>query len=343
MTDCVECDKIPFNTDATIIGWLNLLIFFLGSVGNTLVIVAVLLSKKLQTIPNAFIVNLAVADLVTSLVMSFFVTAQWRTCYSPSLELLCRFAMTVVYTTVYSSIYNLAMIAMNRFIFITSPLQIYRKIYKRNLMFLWISLPWIISISVVIFPPLFLDIGKFGFDPSSYTCHTLPGYHSSSLYNTIIAIGGYPLPLLIITVSYTGIFTIIKHRRRFYSSVNLQVTSTSENNGNDGEIPDGESSNRPRVTPLEIQVIKNMFIIFCAFMVSLTPIVVCTFSECVIDRYVRTIVAFNSVMNPFIYGFNHPIFRQVFTSFFKCQPIPEPSSFLINFKRRFDDFASSLS
>ena len=44
-----------------------IIIAILGLVGNSLVILSVILSKKLRTVTNAFVVNLSVADLWTSL------------------------------------------------------------------------------------------------------------------------------------------------------------------------------------------------------------------------------------------------------------------------------------
>ena len=50
-----------------IVAVLYLMVVVLGIFGNTLVILAVLLSKKLRTATNAFVVSLSVADLLTCL------------------------------------------------------------------------------------------------------------------------------------------------------------------------------------------------------------------------------------------------------------------------------------
>ena len=102
-------------------------------------------------------------------------------------------------------------------------------------------------------------------------------------------------------------------------------------------------SNYFRLTSVEIQVTRNLFFIFLAYILCLTPQAVCTIFTCGIDEnYTRFIVALNSVVNPFIYGLNHPVFRQVFISIFKCKAIPEPSSFLTNLTRKMNDLRSSL-
>lgn len=337
--------ELPKSVDAMIIGLLNALIFVIGLVGNTMVILAVLLSKKLQTASNTFIVNLAVADLLTCLVMPLFTTAQWVRYYSSSLEGLCRVATGVVHTCIGGSIFTLAAIALNRYILIWSPHRIYRKVYTPKVLFVWITLIWLITISLSILPPLAFDVGKLGFDVSFHTCVSLRDYHSSKLYENLLVFGFYPLPLLIITISYVGIFIrITKHTRRLNKSRDNLTTAAPDKMGRlDMESRDDDDVSRPKITPLQIQVTKNMFFIFCAFLICLTPHSICTLFGCAIERYTRCIVAFNSMVNPFIYGFNHPIFRQVFTSFFKCRSIPEPSSFLTNLNRRINDFRSSSS
>lgn len=41
----------------------------------------------------------------------------------------------------------------------------------------------------------------------------------------------------------------------------------------------------------------------------------------------RSIAAANSIVNPFIYGFNHPVFREVFVAILRRRRLPEPTSF----------------
>lgn len=50
----------------------TLVLCTLGCIGNTLVIGAVLSYKKLRTLPNAFVFNLAVADFIVTFFISSF-------------------------------------------------------------------------------------------------------------------------------------------------------------------------------------------------------------------------------------------------------------------------------
>lgn len=80
---------------------------------------------------------------------------------------------------------------------------------------------------------------------------------------------------------------------------------------------------------LEIQISKNLFIIFLAYILCLTPQSLCHVISCRIDEnYTRHVVLYNSTLNPFIYGFKHPLFREVFIAILRCRQVPEPSSFL---------------
>lgn len=96
------------------------------------------------------------------------------------------------------------------------------------------------------------------------------------------------------------------------------------------------------ISPVQIAVTRNMFIVFCAFVLCLTPHAVCTISGgCIIERYTRFLIAINSVINPIIYGLNHPVFRTVFISLLRCKPVPEPSSLYKGIISSIRDFGSS--
>lgn len=80
---------------------------------------------------------------------------------------------------------------------------------------------------------------------------------------------------------------------------------------------------------VEMQVTMNLFIIFVAYILCLTPQAICNVVTCPIDENVtRYIVLLNSVINPFIYGVKHPLFRSIFICIIRCRKVPEPSTFV---------------
>ena len=199
----------------------------IGIAGNSFVLLAVATSKSLQTTSNVFIVNLAVADLLTSLVFPFFVLAGFAD-YQPYLDSICFVALAIAHTTIGCSIYTLASIALNRLILILSPMKYYRDIFKPMTFTVWILLLWICPVLIAVFPPVLLDIGKLSFDELNHNCRPKTTVASSALYDNLLVYGYFPIPLTLIAVSYTGIFfKVVRHNRRMNKqSLTLSLNSS---------------------------------------------------------------------------------------------------------------------
>ena len=111
---------------------LSALIFiatFTGIVGNVTVIYLVLTVKKLQTVTNVFVANLAVADTLTCVVAN----GQGVVVLSHELSIpvwLCQCVAFGLLTFIGCSVNTLALIAVNRLIAVTDTARVrYRKIY----------------------------------------------------------------------------------------------------------------------------------------------------------------------------------------------------------------------
>ncbi|KAJ8032756.1 Rhodopsin, GQ-coupled [Holothuria leucospilota] len=300
------------------------LLSVVGIAGNGLVLIAVAFSKSLQTTSNVFIVNLAVADLLTSLVFPSFVIAGFAD-YRPYLDTMCFVALAIAHTTIGCSIYTLASIAINRFVLILSPMKYYRDIFKPKVFTVWVTFLWICPVLIAVFPPVALDIGKLAFDGLNHNCRPKTTVASSALYDNLLIYGYFPIPLSIIMVSYIGIFIkVLRHNRRMskqsltltlYSS-GRQVISFHYLQTSDEYAPIRRSHD---AFQRQLKITRNMFYIFCAFLVCYLPHTICNFTDCRIGAFTRLFVSTNSVVNPFIYGISHPHFRKVFGEILGCK------------------------
>ena len=91
-----------------------LLATVIGSVGNSLVILAVLFSQKLHSVTNTFVVSLAVADLLVSLSLPWNAVALLAKDGWPLPDFFCSLAAGVLVVCVGCSVYTLASIAITR-------------------------------------------------------------------------------------------------------------------------------------------------------------------------------------------------------------------------------------
>ncbi|XP_071814050.1 alpha-1A adrenergic receptor-like [Apostichopus japonicus] len=339
-----ESNYITPNTNARITGVANGVFFFVGIIGNGLVILAVISSKKLQTSTNAFIVSLAVTDVLASLTQPIYVVVKWINFYTPRLETVCQIVTPIATTSVGCSFLTITVIAINRYTLIASPYRIYPALFLAKMNILWITLLWVISASVVILPPYVFDFGKFGFARDEHTCISVPEHPSTKLYALLVVAVFYPLPLLTIVVCYVGTFIrLFAHNRRMKAHRYAQRTqrttpgrlNTTSNSLDIETKNDKKTQAQSFITPVQIQVTKNMFIIFIALVVCFTPHTVCSIlQECAIEEYTRTIAVANSIINPIIYGFKHPVFREVFTSLIKRKDVPQPSFIWSSIKKK---------
>ncbi|XP_038053934.1 alpha-1D adrenergic receptor-like [Patiria miniata] len=339
-----ENPPFEFNdyTQRVIVAIMFLIVILLGTVGNSLVILAVILSKKLRTTTNAFVVNLGVADLSTCLVLPWSVVAMLGTNGLPVGEWVCSVTAVVQATAIGCSMYTLAFIALQRLLLIKRPMTTYRDIYTPRKIALWLAVAWFIPLLVTLIPPL-ADVGAVGYNKKYHLCGFLSDHPRSNDYDFIIAIGLYPLPLITIIVCYILIWKHLHdHAKKVTapeSSAKLMTAHMTVVSESVATVNSSQASTSTQGTLCKSQmsrhmteITKNMFYIVCAFMFSLTPYAICLFYD---DSdpflpYALAILLFNSCVNPLIYATKHRDFKTVFRCILrrKWEDIPEPSDFL---------------
>ncbi|XP_071795083.1 melatonin receptor type 1B-A-like [Asterias amurensis] len=339
----------PYEARAALVGvWI--LTCILGLVGNSLVIWSVILSKKLRTVTNAFVVNLSVADFWTSLSYPWICVALVSNESWPlESEVPCVIAAIQLYTGLGASIYSLASIALNRVVLVTQTTNTYSWWYTPGKVVVMISLTWVIPCIVFFLPPI-LGIGSIGYDPQDNTCSDQDGHPRGPEYNLAQSVGLFPVPMLIIICCYTALYIHLKRhfrkQKKSRSCKNSQSISTVV--GLDGEtstgfnVATGESSvtnaehvakkARQAISRQQLAITKNLFLVFCIFTLLLSPyfISLAIPSSRKFALYGVTITVFNSCVNPIIYAVNHPQFKVVMRQIVKCRysEIQEPSDLL---------------
>ncbi|XP_033634038.1 muscarinic acetylcholine receptor M4-like [Asterias rubens] len=308
-----------------VVGSVYCLVAVTGFVGNVLVILAVILSKKLQTRTNAFVVNLATADLVTCTAAPFTALALLSEDGWPLPDAICSVAAAVYFSCLSCSVMNLTAISINRLIVITKPSSTYRSIYTTKNIAAMLVFTWLYPI-IVCCLPLF-GLGRWGYSIKYKTCSLDSSCETSKLFSLVGSLLIYPVPLVILFVCYFKIYRHLKgHTKKMIAGVELSDTSVS-------------SSTRKQsrsFSKRQVEITKNLFVVMCAFIVCLAPFAVAIMippSDPVIP-WTGAFIIFNSAVNPVIYGVKHPHFKEVFRHMLRCRyrMIQEPSGCLQKFR-----------
>nr|XP_054753697.1 muscarinic acetylcholine receptor M2-like [Lytechinus pictus] len=105
-------------------------ICLVGVCGNTLVLLAISSSRRLQSHNNRFVGFLAVTDLLTCLIMPVQIAALMEA-RSKFFHIACCVAGVLGYVTLGASAFTLVLIAFNRYICLTQRLSVKRRLFSR--------------------------------------------------------------------------------------------------------------------------------------------------------------------------------------------------------------------
>ena len=365
MSNSSNCSDIPVMLD--VFYWEQIfttllvgIVAIAGLIGNSMIILAVAFSRKLQTTTNALVISLSVTDLLTSIMLLFYMIGSlgrngWPL---PDAYWICQGVAFLVYSTVGTSIYTMASIALNRLVIITKP-HLYKKLFKSWKLVLFIAIPWIIPSFGILICAL-SGMGDFGYDPGDLACAAIDTPCNTFALSLFITLIGFLIPLTVIIVSYIWIYVYLnKHFKKKIRS----YTDTSTQNMSTDSIPTVSSSvetefsgphdstdklsaqdpsqshkqvlaarQKKHISQQQIKITKNLFTVVCGFLLCFLPYFILIFvknSEHILF-YTKVITFANCAINFPIYSLNHPDFKVVLRCMIKCSfaKIPQPSKFL---------------
>ena len=337
--------------EQVVTGTVTLLISLIGLIGNSMLITAVMFSRKLHTSTNAFVTSLAVADLMTAFFLIWFAVGVlgpdgWPI---PQAYWICELTGFVIYACRGTSLYTLGTIAVNRLILITKS-HMYERIFKSWKLGVLIAVPWVISWGS--FSLLLLNgIGGFGYDNTDISCSVVGYYDKSDILTICLVTIGFPLPLLVVLFSYTWIYIHLKKHFRTKKRI-LHISSPCTDSSSmdaanhdalanawplkrqphHGSTPNlHQIEQKKKISMEQIKITKNLFLIVCSIYICFLPYVISLLKK---DRhivfYTRVITLSNSAINFAIHAFKHPDFKCVLGHMIRrtYTDIPQPSRFL---------------
>ncbi|XP_071498364.1 G-protein coupled receptor moody-like [Diadema antillarum] len=303
-------------------------ISFCGIVGNVCTVLAVLVSPQLQTTTNVFVVSLSINDFLSCLTLPFQILTTVRGKVLP--DWFCQILGAMLMSSIGTSALTLSMIAINRWFLITKGRHVYARVYnKKNaslmILFVW-SYSYFMCAGVSYFGP-----GKIGYSNWPYVCTYNDDGTIADSYSTVMATTTL-FPAFIITSGfYVDILRYVRHHHRQLLSITKDKSPQSAavsgcRDGPVNTISQGDGSTaaermRAQINKREIEVTKNLFIIFCAFFCCLMPscIAFSIQSSHKTDLYTGIVILINGCVNPFIYAFKHPQYKTAFKAIINCR------------------------
>ena len=191
--------------------WTKTVLFAVTNVvailGNLLTLCAVYHNHRLRTIPNIFVIALAVSDILMSTIcMPFTVASLFHGRWIFD-ETVCRFQAFDIFAFGKCSLGTMAAIAVSRYFCVVNwekYLSLIKK--KRALMYIFI------------YPILLFKNASIGFQPGKAMC--LYKFESNIAYSASILCCFITTPLIIITICYVKVFRAVSRSNRVFSLEN---------------------------------------------------------------------------------------------------------------------------
>lgn len=173
-------------------------IFLVSAIGNILVCIVIMKRKKMKTVTNYFILNLAFADLTLTLIcIPFDIPVQEMNYKWPYGSFMCNILYPLQTMSLFASVFTLTAVSLTRYWAILYPLR--RQLSTTNAKWL-IVIIWLLSIVPVSPYISVLRIGKTGSCDEYWSSD-----NDRKIYTVVLFVAEYVIPLSIIAAAYTSI------------------------------------------------------------------------------------------------------------------------------------------
>ncbi|XP_045455268.1 alpha-1A adrenergic receptor-like [Melitaea cinxia] len=206
---CVSFDDYDA-FEATVVVVLFLLIV-VTVIGNTLIISAVLTTKRLRTVTNCFVTSLAVADLLVGIfvmppAIAVHISGRWELGW-----IFCDIWISLDILLCTASILSLCAISIDRYLAVTRPLSYSRRRRSKKLALTMIFFVWIAA-GAITCPPM------FGWYEPDHNQNGVCRYNQNPGYVVFSAMGSFFLPMIVMVYVYARISCVVARRHQQLSS-----------------------------------------------------------------------------------------------------------------------------
>ncbi|XP_036382140.1 neuropeptide FF receptor 1 like 2 [Megalops cyprinoides] len=312
-----------------------LFIFLLCMVGNGLVCLIVLRNRRMRTVTNLFILNLAVSDLLVGIFCIPTTLVDNLITGWPFSNAVCKMSGLVQGMSVSASVFTLVAIAVDRFRCIVYP-------FKAKLTLLvakaTIVLIWVLALMIMCPSAVMLTVEQvkdhymvhnedYNQTYPLYSCYeNWPDPEMRKVYTTVLFAHIYLAPLTLITLMYSRIGV------KLYTTSVLSGAEHPETAPSRPAPPGGHQEGRPLISHKKVKVIKMLIVVALLFMLSWLPLwtlMLLTDYGGLEGEQLELLTGYifpfahwlafsNSSVNPIIYGYYNENFKRGFQAV--CQP-----------------------
>ncbi|XP_028281011.1 opioid receptor, delta 1b [Parambassis ranga] len=279
------------------------LICVVGLLGNVLVMYGVVRYTKMKTATNIYIFNLALADALATSTLPFQ-SAKYLMNTWPFGELLCKVVIAIDYYNMFTSIFTLTMMSVDRYIAVCHPVKAldFRTPAKAKLINVCI---WIFSSAIGV-PVMTMAVTEVT-DKGNTNCSLAfpePQQYWDKVTKICVFIFAFVVPVLVITVCYSLMILRLK-------SVRLLSGSKEKDR------------NLRRIT-------RMVLVVVAVFIICWTPIHIFIIVRTIVEVDHKSLLVMtswhlcialgytNSSLNPVLYAFLDENFKRCFRDF--CLP-----------------------
>ncbi|XP_052397862.1 type-1 angiotensin II receptor A-like [Carassius gibelio] len=175
--------------------------FVIGIIGNSMVVAVIYRYMKLKSVPNVFVLNLAISDLTFLITLPLWASFTAMSYHWPFGTFLCKASAGLVIFNLYTSIFFLTALSIDRYLAIVHPLssRCQRTLFYANLTCVLI---WLFALLLSAPTALSRDVYDIG---NSTLCAML---HHGEQINLLVTLSvlksvlGFLVPFLVIITCY---------------------------------------------------------------------------------------------------------------------------------------------
>ncbi|KDR17833.1 hypothetical protein L798_06780, partial [Zootermopsis nevadensis] len=267
--------------------------------GNTAVLVALLLNKSRKSRMNYFIMHLALADLSVGLI-SVLTDIVWRaTVVWYAGNAACKIIKFLQATVTYSSTYVLVALSIDRYDAITHPMN-FSGSWKRARIL--VVSAWLLSFCFSV--PIVVFYEEKEVQEATQCWIEFPHQWQWQLYMTLVAVTVFIVPAFIITACYTVIVLTIWSKSKILTPDGEHVSLDEQSSR--------RASSRGLIPKAKIKTVKMTFVIVFVFILCWSPYIVFdllqvfgyfskTQTNIAVATFIQSLAPLNSAANPLIY------------------------------------------